>query len=243
MSDDTTTTDAPVQDTGADDAQPVQTDQAEAEQTQDTTTQSASGEGESQTNIEDLSKWASAKGLEINADNPNEVKLAQMQREAERKMHETTSQASELRNAVNREIEVEAAGLVGDEAVMAEIQQLKINQQINDFYSQNPDARKYDQAMAQLVNENPQLAAGGLEALYAVAKTREMQAGGEQQLKQQGGQEALKELASKQKVAAPQANATSYQTGSKVTLAEVGERTRAGDVAWLREHAAEIDAL
>jgi len=247
MSEDTTTTDAPVQDTGATEpAQPDQADDTSAEATTDTTTPSAQGEGESQTNVSEIAEWAGKKGLEINPDNPNEVKLAQMQREAEKKMHQTTAQASELRNAVNTEVQNEMANLPQDDQTLqmqAQLQQLQVNQAINDFYANTPEAREYDQAMAQLVNENPQLAAGGLEALYAVAKQREMANGGKEQLKAEGGQEALKQLASKQKAAAPSANASSYTSTAGVTPEMVREKTRAGDVAWLREHSSEIDAL
>ena len=89
----------------------------------------------------------------------------------------------------------------------------------------------------------PQIAAGGFEALYAVAKVRNEQ-GKDAQLKEQGGREALQSLAQKQKAAAPSAAATTHEAPSGgVTLDQVRERTQAGDVGWLREHAAEIDAL
>jgi len=243
MSDDTTTTEA-VETKSADAAietaptQLEETTSAEAEVSSEEPTTEQTNENKG----DDVASWAKSKGLEINPDNPNEVKLANMQREAEKKMHQSTTQASELKNIINEE----SSNFQGDDAsqMKQEIQVMKANQAVNDFYQQNPDAQQFDADMAEIVRSNPNAAKAGIEALYAMAKVRSLKNGGEDQLKSAGKTEALKDLSSKQKVASASSSATSAQMASKgITLSEVSEHTRAGDVAWLREHSAEIDAL
>ena len=93
-------------------------------------------------------------------------------------------------------------------------------------------------------NENPALAQGGIEALYAVAKVRAMQNGGEEAIKAEGGKEALQDLALKQKVAAATGAATQKtDSNTGVTREDVQRALRDHDVDWLRKHKAEIDAL
>lgn len=244
MSDDTTTTDAPVsdgapaQDVSAE-AQPTTTESAEA--VQETATES------SDTNVsepsDDTRSWAEKKGF--NLDNPEDVaKLANSYREAEKKMHESSQQASELKNVIQNEASAQGVPEDQVQAMNQQLQVLQANQAVNDFYAANPDARKYDAEMAKIVQENPAIAAGGIEALYALAKVRDLESGGEQQIKDEGKKEGLQTLALKQKVASATASATSSQTSSpSITQADVASALQRGDREWLQNNKAAIDAL
>lgn len=242
MSDDTTTTEAPVSEgveaeSTTAPTQPEATDQAEAEVNAEAKTT------ETNTN-DDVVSWAEKKGLKLNPENETELKLAQMQREAEKKMHESTSQASELKNIINQEA---SQGNYGDDQIAEMRQQLQVmqaTQAVNDFYAQNPDAKEFDADMAQLVQENPALANGGLEALYAVAKVRRLENGGEDAIKNEGKKQALEDLSLKQKVASTVGAATQKVEPSKgVTREQVREALNNHDISWLQEHKADIDAL
>ena len=242
MSEDTTTTDAPandgapVQDVSTE-AQPEVTETAEAVQSTEEPAETT------QPDTNGIEDWAEKKGLKL--DNHEDVKKAFANfRQAEQKMHESTTQASELKNVINEEVQAQASTLPeGDDlaAMKLQMQRMQAEQAVNDFYQQNPDARQFDDQMAKIATER---GIGDIEALYALAKLDQAKNGGNEQLKKEGGREALEGLAQKQKAASPSPSATTMEAPSQgVTVAEVGERTRAGDVQWLREHAAEIDAL
>lgn len=247
---DETTTDAPVnegvaaQSTSAE-TQPEETgtkQSAEVKQEpQATETQSSEGQNKE---TDEIVEWASKKGLPLSEQpTENELKLARMQREAERKMHETTSGA-ELNKAINEEVvSVQPEASTELEGIQQELQALRLQNAVNDFFASNPQAKEYEQDMVKLVQENPQLVAGGLDALYAKARVDRLDAGGTEEIKNSGAKEALEGLAAKQKAASPSASATQNAYSGGVTIEEVGARTRAGDLEWLREHAAEIDAL
>lgn len=243
MSDDTTTTDAPVSE-GSDAAsttaaeQPTNTEPAEA--VSESTDSSNTNVSEPK---DDVSSWAEKKGFDLS--NPEHVaKMANSYREAEKKMHESSQQASELKNVIQNEASAQG---VPDDQVQAMQQQLQVmqaNQAVNDFYASNPDARKYDADMAKLVQENPALAAGGIEALYAMAKVRDLESGGEDAIKDAGKKEGLENLALKQKVASATASATTHQSApTGVTQADVQNALANHDVEWLRKNQAAIDAL
>ncbi len=244
MSEDTTTTNAPVGD-GSDAAsttaaeQPVNTESAEA--VQETATEPTN------TNVseskDDVSSWAEKKGFDLT--NPDHVaKMANSYREAEKKMHESSQQASELKNVIQNE--ASAAGVPDDQvqAMQQQLQVMQANQAVNDFYASNPDARKYDAEMAKIVQENPAAAAGGIEALYAMAKVRDLENGGTEEIKDEGKKEALQDLALKQKVASATASATtSAAPATAITREDVQRALSNHDVEWLRKNASAIDAM
>lgn len=245
MSEDTTTTDAPVAE-GVDaasttaPAQPETTESAPAEVSESKTAEPTN------TNDDELTEWASKKGLEVDLTNPDVAKLAKMQREAEKKMHESTSQASELKNIIKEEAAQMVTADDGEVAQMRQqLQVMQANQAVNDFYASHPEAREYDADMAKLVQDNPALANAGLEGLYDIARARRMDAGGSEQLKREGGKEALQDLALKQKAAASSGNATSgvASAPSGITVEDVSAALARGDKAWIFEHKNEIDAL
>lgn len=247
---DETTTDAAAK-TGVDApdvSAPTQPAETESQQTAETTpkepeaTEAQSSEGES--NDDEMLEWARKKGLPLSEEpTENELKLAKMQHEAEKKMHQTTAGA-ELNQTISDEVAARQPEATSDvEALQQKMWALEQQNAVNDFFNRNPEARELEQDMVKLVQENPQLVAGGLDALYAKARMDRLDAGGTDQIKNEGAKEALQGLAAKQKAAAPSASATQTEYSGGVTVEEVAARTRAGDLEWLRNHEAEINAL
>jgi hypothetical protein len=180
---------------------------------------------------DDNSSWLQSKGIDPQSPEAI-VKLAEMARNAEKRMHESTAQASELKKALESgdNAEVAQALDVPEEMLQNPVfQQLvdKINQleagqttiatanKVNDFFAQNPDARNYESAMTAIVTDNPTigtLVKGGylgFDQLYAMAKGSD--ANRDDTLKNTGGKEALERIADKQQGRAVSGKATSSQ--------------------------------
>lgn len=253
MAEKQTTTD-PTEDSGAQDAQPeeeVTTDAAVTTAADEPETTPSEDESESSTNeseeaeeadSEDVADWARKKGLPL-SEKPteNELKLAEMQRNAERKMHETTTRSSELENAVGEQIDEATANNPDISASDARIAKIEAEVAVEKFFRSNPDASRYETKMAELVRDNPARARLPLEDLHQLAVAN---SGEREDAEKAGGRKALEGLARKQKAAAPKGNAVSSTTsGSAVTRAAIDEAVKTGDDAWLKENRAEIDRM
>ncbi len=188
---------------------------------------------------DDNSKWFESKGIDPNS--PEAVsKLAEMYRNAEKQMHQSTAQASELRKALDsgdtagQSLDPESFDM--DNPVVAqlveEINTMKsyqanqaLTSTVKDFFASNPDAQQYEATMANMVTEDENLGAlvkGGylsMDKLYAMAKGSD--ASRETDLKQAGGKEALERVASKQQARAVQPGATTSATAPALTKANV----------------------
>ena len=177
--------------------------------------------------------WAEKKGLKINPNNATEVKLAQMQREAERKMHEASAKARELENTVTQ-VPVDVTGDPQYDTLAQSVNQLLIQNSVRDFFSNNPEARDYESKMAEIVTQRPHLR-NDLDALYALAKTDPSR---ETELKQQGGKEALENLAQKQQQIPPGANATNSRVyeSSQINPQNVYDLVDRNDQAWFEKN-------
>jgi hypothetical protein len=185
---------------------------------------------------EDLAKWASNKGVSITSD--SERKLAEMALNSEKAMHTKASEASTLQKSVT----AQAPELNGTDIdnLKAEIQSLKLEQDVRNFYQDNPDAKLMDAELSKLVEERPHLAYD-LEALYAVAKFKNSSKDAAA-LKQDGGREALESLANKQRAAVASGNATTNQTSaSRITPQNVDALVGANSQEWYMEHRDEIN--
>lgn len=221
MDEATTTVAAPA--AGAEQAQPVEpvapttaepTTVASTES--QTTTEPANDEGRADeaAQPDELSTWAQKKGLELTSD--NEKKLAKMAYESERKMHETTTKAKptgEVSKVLGEMSDASAANVAAatgqDVETVKRLQNLETNAAIRDFWSDNPEARKYEADMAKIASTaglygTPQAI---LNAAYAMAVSQDSAS-----LKTAGGREALETLARTQQAAVPQGHATNPGT-------------------------------
>jgi hypothetical protein len=168
------------------------TEEAEQSTTSDDDTTEDSEDAE-------LLAWAEKAGL----DTKDPVKILKSLKDTQKKLHETTSQASELRKQVT-----ESEDFSDSESVIQEARVLN-------FYAANPEARSYDGKMGEIYNRfqqsDPEFASHlvkHLDTLYAMAKAEDNQ---ENVLlaRQQGKEEALQKTKQAQASAAPRANAVS----------------------------------
>lgn len=246
MSDDTTTTDDGVIDTGADNAQPVDNYQDAAVTETEPSTEASNddtNEPSNDDNSNDVVEWAKKKGLPLSEQpTDNELKLAQMQREAEKRMHTATTQAgAELGSAYKEQISNEAMGMENITQRDLDVAQIKAELMVERFFRETPEAAQYEEQMKNLVIENPSRASLPLDDLYDLAVTR---SGKYERAEQEGAKKALQGLAQKQKAAAPTGNAVnSGVTSGGITRDLIAQKTRQGDIQWLTQNESSINQL
>ena len=236
MEQEQTTTEPVVQEAeGVQETQPEveQTDTAESNVTEDSSPTEPS-EGD------DLSKWAESKG--INLEDPESVqKLAKSYREAEKKLHETTQTKSELEKQLVPADGVPQYTPDGNLDVYSEVQNVKTQLNLQNFYMENPEARSYDEKMAQIAIEKPELGlyaknSGDFSVLLAMAKQGDE--------RREGGREALERLADKQRAAVAQPAATVPQASQpKITRALMQEKLQQGDTKWFDDNQSTINSM
>jgi hypothetical protein len=223
--DEQTTTTPPV-DEGAS-AQPNEqsTGAAESQQEPTNATDNVETGNQEQPSPDDNLEWLKNKGIDPSS--PEAVsKLAEMYRNAEKTMHQSRQQASQLEKTISTEnnqaiAEAAASGNVdAAELALAKIAAVEVQMSVNNFFSQNPDAKQYEQAMVELISQRPQVGAMvksgalGINDLYAMARGNDTHA--LEEAKTQGGQQALQQLANKQTAATlPGAATTSAMTPPK----------------------------
>lgn len=207
------TTDPVTPATGAEEpAQPVSepTAPAATEPTEPATTT----EGNEAATDDNL-KFLQSKG--IDPKDPDIVtKLAKMYSEAEKAMHESNQKASQLQNALSTPdptTQQQSDDPVA--ALTAEVQAMKLTTNVNTFFTSNPDAKTYEPKMAEIVTGNPTMGALvkagylSVEQLYQMAKGSDNSR--ENDLKTQGGREALQKVADKQQARAVNGHATTSE--------------------------------
>jgi hypothetical protein len=222
-----TTTEPEVQeDQGAQEAQPEVEQQVSAES--DVTEDSSPTEP---SESDDLSKWAESKGLDL--EDPGSVqKLAKSYREAEKKLHETTQTKSQLEKQLVPDSQPQFTA-DGNLDVYAKVQNIETQMNLQNFYMENPDARSYDQKMAEIALEKPELGlyaknSGDFSVLLALAKQGDE--------RQQGGREALEKLADKQRAAVASPAASVPTSQPKITRAVMQEKLAQGDTKWFEDN-------
>lgn len=179
---------------------------------------------------DDVEEWAKKKGISL--EDPK--KIAQMYRDAEKKMHEASAKARELEQATIAAQTLDYTGDDDRDNLAQTVNQLLIQNNVRDFFGNNPEAREYESKMAEIVTQRPHLK-NDLDALYALAKTDPSR---ETELKQAGGREALTNLAQKQQQVPPGANATNsgvYESQT-ITPRNVYDLIDKNDQAWFEKN-------
>jgi hypothetical protein len=183
---------------------------------------------------DEIVAWSEKKGLKINPENPNEVKLARMQLEAERKMHE----ARQIQSPVQPPEELPLSG--EDVNYDAVVERLNRQEQINyvkNWFDANPTASEHKEALREIAETRPWLT--NLDDVYAHFLADPSQ---QAKVKQEGGVEALTNLAQKQQAIPPNAastNASSFESQT-ITPQNVYDLVDKNDQAWFEKHHAEI---
>lgn len=205
----------PTDDTSAQDAQLES-------QTVDTTAENQPAESNEDTNqdsqeaapTDDNLAWLQNKGVDPTS--PEALsKVAEMYRNAEKQMHQSTEAKAQLQQALQQPVQQAYVNEDGDVVtqLQQQVQAMQMKQSVRDFWEQNPDAKAYESKMTELVTSNPNMAqlvqAGylGLDNLYQMAKGSDPNR--ETTLKTEGGREALQKVADKQQARAVTGNATS----------------------------------
>lgn len=174
-------------------------------------------------------EWLKNKGVDPSSPEALE-KVAEMARNAEKQMHTKAQKASELEKAIDTGItqEAEEQGLSSDERL--DIVRIKTKLSVREFFESNPEAKQYEQAMIETLNEKPHLA-GDLESLYANAVVKSGS------LKSQGKKEALESLAHKQTAAVPTGNAVNQGAVSQtITPQNVDQLVAQNDLEWFKKN-------
>lgn len=207
-----------------------QDDQPSAPAVEDATAPETQATGE-----DDVESWAKKKGLPLE----DPVKLAQMYRDAEKKMHEATAKAREYNAAVMDQPLVDYTGNEVVDQLASQVNQLTIQNKVNSFWETNPEAREFEGKMAEIVIQRPHLQ-NDLDALYALARNDPTR---EADLKREGGRQALTNLAQKQQAVPPTAGATnsaSYET-QQITPGNVYDLVDKNGQDWFEKNHAAIN--
>ncbi len=186
------------------------------------------------TDTDDLAKFAKAKGFDPAALGEGERKALEMARQAEKRMHQATEKARELETTAVAQAPVEFSGDPQRDSLAQAVNTLLIQNNVRDFFSTTPEAREYESAMAEIVTQRPHLQ-NDLDALYALAKNSPSR---EAELKQEGGRQALTNLAQKQQQIPPGANATNsgvYES-AQITPANVYDLVDKNDQKWFEQN-------
>lgn len=218
----------PVQSEGAEEAVSETTEVAEGDKPEAQQTE------ETQAPAEDINKFAQAKGFDPAKLSEGERKALEMARNAEKRMHQATEKAKELETTAVANAPLDYTGNPQVDNLSQAVNTLLIQNNVRDFFSNNPEAREYESKMAEIVIERPHLQ-NDLDALYALAKTDPSR---EAELKAAGGKQALTNLAQKQQQIPPGANATNsgvYET-SQITPQNVFELIDKNDQVWFEKN-------
>lgn len=177
---------------------------------------------------DDIKQWAEKKGLPL--DDP--VKLAKMYRDAEKKMHQATQEAERVKVDPPEEIP-----LTDDESMNQVIQRqnaAEIKLYVRDWFEANPDMKAHKSDLMQIAKERPWLSdmddvrAHLLASPDFISKTR-----------QEGGKQALENLAQKQSAVPPRAGASNPQAFSSdnvITPNNVYDLIEKNDQEWFEKN-------
>lgn len=218
----------------AEEAQADSTSQTDDQQTAEAVSSEPQETQATNESEDDIKSWAEKKGLPLE----DPVKLAQMYRDAEKKMHEATSKAREFNQAVMEQPLVDYTGNEVVDQLATQVNQLTIQNKVNSFFEAVPEAREFETKMAELVVQRPHLQ-NDLDALYALARNDPTR---EADLRREGGREALTTLAQKQQAVPPSANAVNpgVFASSKITPENVDELVKNNSNEWYEANRDEI---
>lgn len=181
--------------------------------------------GES-TQAEDIKVWAEKKGLPL--DDP--IKLAEMYRNAERKMHEATSTQGVSPKPP------EVPDMSEDPAINQLIERQHTNElrmYVRDWFDANPDMKQHRGDLMRIAQERPYLTDLDDVAAHLLANPQRYE-----QAQKDGGRKALENLAQKQAAVPPRAGASNPQAyqSNQITPKTVYDLVEKNDQAWFEKN-------
>lgn len=218
-----TTTDAATQDPGvAAFEQATQPDEQPAEavttpDSESTPTQTESSPEAAPAESDDITDFLQAKGIDLSTPE-GQRKLAQSYREAEKAMHKTRQEASELAKQFKGEpVDVDTDNELLAQLVERDVQRDRA-EAVDAFIRETGITPDQDLAMGQWLEANPKKKALVLNGELSLKEAFDLSGVGKSDptvLKEQGKKEALENLASKQRTTAPTGAAVTQQAPAK----------------------------
>lgn len=211
---------------------PVEEAEAESEeQATDPPEEAPAGDKPQAETDEQIAEWAEKKGLKINPENPNEVKLARMQLENERQFH-----ANQQRK-VEPPVLLDAAEDPALNTVIDRQNEAETKLYVRDWFDANPDMKQYRTELTQISANRPYL-----QDMDDVAAHLYRDPQFSAKLRREGGREALTNLAQKQQAIPPSSGASNTRVfeGQTITPSNVDRLVGEHDQAWFEKHHKEI---
>lgn len=179
---------------------------------------------------DDIKDWAEKKGLPL--DDP--IKLAKMYREAEKKMHQATVERVKVTPP-------EEIPLTEDPSMNEVIQrqnQSELRMYVRDWFDSNPDMKTHKAELMQIAQERPWLTDMDDVRAHLLASQSFID-----RTKQEGGRQALENLAQKQSAVPPKAGASNPQvfaSSNVITPDNVYDLIEKNDQEWFEKNYAAI---
>lgn len=151
-----------------------------------------------QADDQEIVEWAKKKGIEINPENPNEVKLAKLQLENDRRFHEQQQKIKVQLPELLPETEDPTLNAIVEKQ---NTQDLKVY--VRDWFDANPGMKEHRETLMQIAAERPYL-----QDMDDVAAHLYRDPSFVANLRQEGGRQALENLAQKQSAVPPQTSAS-----------------------------------
>lgn len=202
--------------------------------TEETQEQAVEGSKETETQAtetdQEIVEWAKKKGLEINPENPNEIKLAKLQLENDRRFHE----AQQAKPKVQPPELLESAEDPAIDAVIQRQNDSEVKLYVRDWFDANPEMKEYRQNLMSIAAERPYLTDMDDVAAHLYRDPEFVS-----KIRNEGGRQALENLAQKQSAVPPQASASNtavYASDSVITPQNVYELVDKNDQAWFEKN-------
>jgi len=195
-------------------------DTAALEANEQKNSQTQGDENKSLPEVDDkLKSFAQGLGIEdVSSLNERELKLLKVAKDNQAEFQRNAQKASQLEKTVldgTQEAIAEAktnGTADAGQIALAEIASLKLQNAVNGFFSENPDAKAHEEDMVSLVENRPELKALVREGALTLTDLYAMAVGSNpntvNDAKAQGGQQALQQLANKQTATAVHGAAT-----------------------------------
>lgn len=192
--------------------------------------EAASTDAQAKETDSEIVEWAKKKGIEINPENPNEVKLARLQLENDRRFHEAQQAKPKI---TPPELIAEAEDPVLNTVIQKQ-NEADTRIYVRDWFDANPEMKEYRDQLMEIASRRPYL--NDLDDVAAhlyrdpkfISKIRE-----------EGGRHALENLAQKQSAVSPQSSASNtgvYSDSNVITPKNVYDLVDKNDQEWFEKN-------
>jgi hypothetical protein len=207
----------------------TQDESTEAVETTEPTEATAETSTQADNTDSEIVEWAKKKGLEINPNNPNEVKLAKLQLENDRRFHEQQQKIKVLPPELLAETEDPTLN-----AIVERQNNVELKTYVRDWFDANPEMKEHRDTLMQIAAERPYL-----QDMDDVAAHLYRNPDFVSNIKKDAGRQALENLAQKQSARPPEASASNtavYASDSVITPQNVYDLVETHDQDWFEKN-------